>query len=320
MIRTSTQPIIEVSNLTKRYRQSETNAVDGISFSVQQGELFALLGPNGAGKTTTISILTTTLAPTSGRALVAGYDVNTQSNVVRRHVGIIFQNPSLDLHLSGEENVRFHAVLYGLYPFRPTFASMPRTYQETVKRLAAVVGLADDIFKPVKRFSGGMKRKLEIVRSLVHNPKVLFLDEPTVGLDPASRRNVWEHLTQVRAENGTTILLTTHYLEEAEQADTICIINHGKIVSYGSPAQLKADLRSQAYLLLDAEDRRQLRTELVEQAIPFEETSPFKVPLIDLNAQQVIKRINTPLTLIKTYIPTLEDVYLAIVDSDHARA
>ncbi len=316
---TTTEPIIEVSNLTKRYKQSETNAVDGISFSVRQGELFALLGPNGAGKTTTISILTTTLAPTSGKALIAGYDVNTQSNLVRRNIGIIFQNPSLDLHLSGEENVRFHAVLYGLYPFRPTFASMPNVYQENVKRLAAIVGLGDDIFKPVKRFSGGMKRKLEIVRSLIHNPKVLFLDEPTVGLDPASRRNLWEYLTQVRAENGTTILLTTHYLEEAEQSDTICIINKGKIVSYGPPEQLKADLRSQAYLLLDAEDRPQLRAELVKGAIPFEETPQFKVSLAELSAQQVIKRIDTPLTLVKTYIPTLEDVYLSIMDADHAR-
>ncbi len=316
---TGTQPIIEVSNLTKRYKQSETNAVDGISFSVQQGELFALLGPNGAGKTTTISILTTTLAPTSGKALIAGFDVNTQANMVRRNVGIIFQNPSLDLHLTGEENVRFHAVLYGLYPFRPTFASMPAVYQENVKQLAAIVGLGDEIYKPVKRFSGGMKRKLEIVRSLIHKPKVLFLDEPTVGLDPASRRNLWEYLTQVRAENGTTILLTTHYLEEAEQSDMICIINKGKIVSYGSPEQLKADLRSQAYLLLDAEDRSQLRTELVESSIPFEETPQFKIPLVELNAQQVIKRIDTPLTLVKTHVPTLEDVYLSIVDTEHAR-
>lgn len=315
---TNAPPIIEVSNLTKRYKQADTNAVDGISFSVRQGELFALLGPNGAGKTTTISILTTTLAPTSGKALIAGYDVNTQSTLVRRQVGIIFQNPSLDQHLTGEENVRFHAVLYGLYPFRPSFASMPQVYQETVKRLAAVVGLGDEIFKPVKRLSGGMKRKLEIVRSLIHNPKVLFLDEPTVGLDPASRRNLWEYLTQVRAENGTTVLLTTHYLEEAEQSDTICIINKGKIVSYGSPEQLKAELRSQAYLLIDAENRNQLRAELVECAIPFEEMPPFKIPLVELNAQQVIKRIDTPLTLVKTHIPTLEDVYLSIVDSEHA--
>jgi len=311
-------PIIEVSNLTKRYKQSDTNAVDGISFSVRQGELFALLGPNGAGKTTTISILTTTLAPTSGKALIAGYDVNTQSSAVRRQVGIIFQNPSLDLHLTGEENVRFHAVLYGLYPFRPAFAAMPQAYQDAVKRLAAVVGLGDEIFKPVKRLSGGMKRKLEIVRSLIHNPKVLFLDEPTVGLDPASRRNLWEYLTQVRAENGTTVLLTTHYLEEAEQADMICIINKGKIVSYGAPDHLKAELRSQAYLLVDADDRDQLRAELAECGIPFEETPLFKVPLVELNAQQVIKRIDTPLTLVKTHIPTLEDVYLSIVGSDHA--
>src|SRR5258708_1441386 len=196
---------------------------------------------------------------------------------------------------------------------------MPQAYQDQVKRLAAVVGLEDEIHKPVKRFSGGMKRKLEIVRSLIHSPKVLFLDEPTVGLDPASRRNLWEYLMQVRAEKGTTILLTTHYLEEAEQADTICIINKGKIVSYGSPEQLKADLRTQAYLLVDAENRDRLRAELIDCGLPFEETPQFKIPLVELNAQQVIKRIDTPLTLVKTHIPTLEDVYLSIVDTEHAR-
>jgi len=177
-------PIIEVSNLIKRYKHGTSNAVDGISFSVGAGEFFALLGPNGAGKTTTISVLTTTLAPTSGSAIIAGFDVGTQASEVRRNVGIIFQNPSLDLNLTAEENVRFHAVLYGLYPFRPTYATMPATYKQQVMALSAVLGLQEDIFKPVKRFSGGMKRKLEIIRSLIHNPKVLFWMNPPSGLTP----------------------------------------------------------------------------------------------------------------------------------------
>src|SRR5579859_5033508 len=198
------QPIIEVSNLTKRYKRATRNAVDGISFNVAPGELFALLGPNGAGKTTTISILTTTLSPTSGKAVIAGYEVRTQARLVRRQIGIIFQNPSLDVHLTAEENVRLHAVLYGVYPFRPSFGAMPSSYQEQVMSLATVLSLQDDMFKPIRRFSGGMKRKLEIIGCLIHKPKVLFLDEPTIGLDPASRRSLWEYLANVRTKYNMT--------------------------------------------------------------------------------------------------------------------
>ncbi len=306
-------PIIEVHDLVKRYKRAETNAVDGISFTVAPGELFALLGPNGAGKTTTISILTTTLLPTSGTAMIAGHDIITAASAVRRNVGIIFQQPSLDLNLTAEENIRFHAVLYGLYPFRPTYSSMPRPYKQHIQDLAAVLGLQQDIFKPIKTFSGGMKRKLEIMRSLIHRPKVLFLDEPTVGLDPASRRNLWEYLTKVRAQSHTTIVLTTHYLEEAEQADTICIVNKGRIVSYGTPSQVKADL-TQAYLFIDADDRERLREELSRLTISFTEEEHFRVNLNGHKVHQVIKAIDTPLTLVKTHNPTLEDAYLAIVE------
>jgi len=306
------EPIIEVDNLTKRYKKAETNAVDGISFTVADGAFFALLGPNGAGKTTTLSILTTTLSPTSGTVRIAGRDVTRQAGAVRRDVGIIFQNPSLDLNLTAEENVRFHAVLYGLYPFRPTFSTMPRPYQRQVRELAAVLGLEKEIFDPVKTFSGGMKRKLEIVRSLIHRPKVLFLDEPTAGLDAASRRNLWRYLDEVRGHSGTTIFLTTHYLEEAEQADTICIINHGKIVAYGTPAQVKSDLIEE-YLLVDAADRDRLRAELRRRAISFSENGLFRIDANGLGMHQVIKSIETPLTVVKTHAPTLEDAYLSIL-------
>ncbi|GAB4413026.1 MAG: ATP-binding cassette domain-containing protein [Anaerolineae bacterium] len=311
-------PIIEVNNLTKRYKNADTNAVDGISFTVKSGEFFTLLGPNGAGKTTTISILTTTLSPTSGTACIAGHDIVSSASAVRRQAGIIFQKPSLDLNLTAEENVRFHAILYGLYPFRPAYMLMPRAYKQQVQQLAAILGIEKEIFKPIRTFSGGMKRKLEIIRSLIHRPKVLFLDEPTTGLDPISRRNLWEYLRQVRTESDTTIFLTTHYLEEAEEADTICIINHGKIISYGPPAQVKADL-VEAYLLLDAADREQLRAELAGLGLPFTETPRFKVSLNGHSAQQVIKGINTPLTVLQTHTPTLEDAYLAIVE-EHDRS
>ncbi len=307
------EPIIEVEDLVKRYRKADTNAVDGVSFSVDPGELFTLLGPNGAGKTTIISILTTTLTPTSGTVRIAGNDVLSEANEVRRNVGIIFQNPSLDLNLTAEENVRFHAVLYGLYPFRPIFAAMPGKYKEQVRELAGILGIEREMFKPVKTFSGGMKRKLEIVRSLIHRPRVLFLDEPTIGLDPASRRSLWAYLKKVRAESDTTVFLTTHYLEEAEEAEHICIINRGKIVSYGTPAQVKADLIEE-YLLIDADDREQLRAELTRLGLSYSETSAFRVDLDGRTPYQIIKAIDTPLTVLKTHIPTIEDAYLAIVD------
>jgi ABC-2 type transport system ATP-binding protein len=308
-------PIIQVDNLTKRYKGADTNAVDGISFTVALGEFFTLLGPNGAGKTTTISILTTTLSPTSGTARIAGYDLVKEAGAVRQNVGIIFQKPSLDLNLTAEENVRFHAILYGLYPFRPTFSTMPRAYKQQIQQLAAILGIEQEMFKPIKTFSGGMKRKLEIIRSLIHRPRVLFLDEPTAGLDPASRRNLWAYLAQARTETGTTVFLTTHYLEEAEEADTVCIINQGRIVSYGSPAQVKADL-IETYLLLDAEDRAQLRAELARLGVSFTETPLFKIGLNGHSAHPLLKAIETPLTVLQTHTPTLEDAYLAIVGRD----
>ncbi|MEP6693412.1 MAG: ATP-binding cassette domain-containing protein, partial [Chloroflexota bacterium] len=210
--------MIHLEGLTKRYKKADRNAVDGISFDVRAGEFFALLGPNGAGKTTTISILTTTLSPTGGTATIDGHDIVKEASAVRRIVGIIFQRPSLDMNLTAEENVRFHAILYRLYPYAPSYGLMPAAYREQVQSLAGLLGIADELHKPMRTFSGGMRRKLEIVRSLMHRPKVLFLDEPTAGLDVPSRRTLWEYLTTIRRESGTTVFLTTHYLEEAEEA------------------------------------------------------------------------------------------------------
>jgi ABC-2 type transport system ATP-binding protein len=271
-----------------------------------------LLGPNGAGKTTTISILTTTLIPTSGNVLIAGYDVSKQARAVRETVGIIFQKPSLDLNLTAEENIRFHATLYGLYPFRPSYHTMPRAYREQIEKLSTILGIREDLFRSVKKYSGGMKRKLEIVRSLLHHPRVLFLDEPTSGLDPSSRRSLWEYLRQVRQENGTTVFLTTHYLEEAEQADSICIMNKGKIVARGTPTQIKAELVKEC-LLIDAENRAALRAELTRLNLPFTETPQFRLPLAAGAMHTTLKAIETPLTYVQTYTSTLEDAYLEIV-------
>jgi ABC-2 type transport system ATP-binding protein len=304
--------VIEVRDLVKRYRKSEKDAVDGVSFDVRRGEFFALLGPNGAGKTTTISILTTTLTPTSGSVVIDGKDAVKDPAAVRRQVGIIFQKPSLDLNLSGEENVRFHAMLYGLYPYRPLFRLMPRRYREQVRELASVLGLEREIFKPVKTLSGGMKKKLEIIRGLMHRPHVLFLDEPTAGLDAASRRNLWDYLREVRRKYETTIFLTTHYLEEAEEADRICILDQGRIVSLGTPSEIKADLLEE-YLVLDAEDRSALRRELEALQLRFTEHGEFQVSLDGHSAQEVIRSLHADLTVLRTHSPSLEDAYLRIV-------
>jgi ABC-2 type transport system ATP-binding protein len=308
------KPIIEVKNLIKRYRKADKNAVDNITFDVEEGEFFTFLGPNGAGKTTTISILTTTLAKTSGTINIAGFDLDKDSSQVRSNVGIIFQNPSLDLNLTAEENVRFHTILYGLYPFRPTFAMMPPQYQKRIKDLAEVLGLNEDIYKPIKTFSGGMKRKLEIIRSIMHRPKVLFLDEPTIGLDPSSRKNLWEYLTKVRKQENMTIFLTTHYLDEAEDANRICIINKGKIVTLGTPDHIKKSLIEE-YLILDAKDKNALQKELDKNKIRYQLDGSFKIDIKDVaTAQKIIQSLKTPLTLLKTHSPTLEEAYLEIIE------
>ena len=303
---------IQVESLVKRYRKAERNAVDGISFHVRAGEFFALLGPNGAGKTTTLSILTTTLAPTEGRALIEGLDVVAEAAAVRQRVGIIFQRPSLDRNLTGEENVRFHAVLYGLYPYAPSYRLMAPAYRRQVEEWAALLELGREIFHPVRTYSGGMLRKLEIVRSLVHRPAVLFLDEPTTGLDAPSRRALWSYLRDVREANGTTIVLTSHYLEEAEQADRICVIDAGRVVAEGTPAELTATMAS-GFLEIDADDRAALRAELDRLAIDSQGDGPFRLPVSPADAHSVLRRIETPLTLVRTHAPSLEDAYLEIV-------
>lgn len=309
------QSIIEVENLVKRYKKADRNAVDGVSFQVMPGELFALLGPNGAGKTTTISILTTTLAATSGKVRIAGFDADRDAGAVRQHLGIIFQNPSLDWNLTGEENIRLHAILYGIYPFRPTYSWMPKAYKQQVDTLANVLGLQEDIFKPIRTYSGGMRRKLEIIRSLMHQPKILFLDEPTSGLDAQSRRALWQYLKQVQAESGTTLCLTTHYLEEAEEVNRVCIVNKGQVVAYGTPLEIKTNLVEE-YLLLDAGDRMRLKLELQTRGIQYVETPQFKIRLNGISTHELLKAIETPLTVIQTHLPTLEDAYLAIVGHD----
>jgi ABC-2 type transport system ATP-binding protein len=243
---------------------------------------------------------------------IAGFDLRTQASAVRRQVGIIFQNPSLDRNLSGEENVRLHAILYGLYPYRPSFALMPAAYRNQVRELGEVVGIERQMFESVKKLSGGMQRKLEIIRGLMHRPKVLFLDEPTRGLDVTSRRSLWGYLREVREQYRVTIVLTSHYLEEAEQADRLCILNHGQIVAMGSPGELRAR-PAEEYLELDATDRHGLRYELRAMNLEFEEAGVFTVRLGGRSAHDIVRGLQTPLTRLRTRQPSLEDAYLGIL-------
>jgi ABC-2 type transport system ATP-binding protein len=229
---------IEVENLTRRF--GDFTAVEAVSFCVEHGEVFGLLGPNGAGKSTLIRMLTTLLPPTSGTVRVNGFDLVLAPNDVRQSIGVIPQAMTTDLDLSAVENMSFFAKLYGI----------PREERRrTIKSLLAEVDLETWADKPVKNFSGGMRRRLEIARGLVHQPKILFLDEPTTGLDPVSRVSVWEMLTRLKHERDLTILVTTHYMDEADKlCDRIAIVDHGKLVALDSPLKLKASIPGKNFL------------------------------------------------------------------------
>jgi len=226
--------IIEVKNLSRKFK--DFIAVDSVSFTVREGELFAFLGPNGAGKSTTIKMLTTLLASTGGEAVINGYDVRTKQSQVRRSFGIVFQDHSLDDDLTAYENMEFHAVLY----------KVSKEIREIrIKELLEFVELWDRKNDLVKTFSGGMKRRLEIARGLIHHPKILFLDEPTLGLDPQTRNHMWQFLQNINDKENMTVFFTTHYMEEAERmADRIAVIDHGKIIAIGTAGQLKKQTKT----------------------------------------------------------------------------
>ena len=239
-----TAPIIRVQHLVKKF--GDVTAVDDVSFDVRRAEIFAFLGPNGAGKTTTIRMLTTLLHPTSGSLELDGLDPTSRRNEVRQRIGVVFQDQSLDQDLTAWENMDIHGVLYGV---------PRRERHERAARLLELFELADRRASLVKTFSGGMRRRLEIARGLLHTPRVLFLDEPTLGLDPQSRNQMWTHVQNLNKSDGVTVFLTTHYMEEAERvAHRIAVIDHGRIVAIGSPAELKARTGSesleQAFLAL----------------------------------------------------------------------
>ncbi len=229
------EPIIDVKHLAKTFK-GDIKAVDNVTFSVQPGEVFAFLGPNGAGKTTTIRMLTTLLRPTSGEIRVNGHDPLRDQVATRKSFGIVFQDPSLDNELTAWENLEFHGMLY----------DVPKALRrQRMEELLNVVELWDRRGSYVKTFSGGMKRRLEIARGLLHHPKILFLDEPTLGLDPQTRNKLWTYVKNLNAKEGLTVFLTTHYMEEADKmAQRIAVIDHGKIVAQGSSAELKAQTKT----------------------------------------------------------------------------
>jgi ABC-2 type transport system ATP-binding protein len=241
----SRMSVIEVRDLTRRF--GDFTAVDAVSFDVESGEVFGFLGPNGAGKSTTINMLCTLLKPSGGSAVIDGHDVAANQDAVRRSIGLIFQEPMLDERLTAWQNMRFHAMLYGV---------PDRMFETRAAELLDMVGLADKARCGVRTFSGGMKRRLEIALGLLHRPRVLFLDEPTIGLDPQTRGRIWEYLDAVRESDGLTVFLTTHYMDEAEVCDRIAIIDQGRIVACDSPEELKTSCGGDVVTLRTDDDER----------------------------------------------------------------
>ncbi len=294
--------IIRVENLIKTFR--DFTAVDGISFEVKKGEIFGFLGPNGAGKSTTINILSTLLPPTEGNAFINDFDVLSQKDEVRRSIGLVFQDPSLDDRLTAEENLHFHAKLYGV----PS-----DVYEEREKEVLQLVDLWDRKKELVRNFSGGMKRRLEIARGLIHYPSVLFLDEPTIGLDPQTRAHLWDYILKLKHDKQMTIFMTTHYMNEAEYCDRIAIIDHGKIVALDTPAQLKKAVGGDI-ITIKSSDMNSLKKELAKMS-GFnlrEEADSLCLEVNDGESflPQLMREITTVIDTVELRKPTLDDVFL----------
>ncbi len=295
-------PAVEVDRLVKRF--GEFAAVDDVSFNVEPGELFGFLGPNGAGKTTTISILCTLLTPTAGVARVAGHDVASEQAEVRSSIGLVFQEVTLDDYLTGAENLRFHAVLYGVPPSQ---------VQERARPLLDMVGLTERADQQVRFYSGGMKRRLEIARGLLHAPRVLFLDEPTIGLDPQTRKHIWGYVDSLRRREATTMFLTTHYMDEAERCDRIAIIDQGRIVAIDTPDDLKASIGADTVTLATADDAASSRTLEEAFGLDVERTDDgvrFRVPDGEAFVPRLFEHLPVGVRSVNVRRPSLDDVFM----------
>jgi len=294
---------IDVVRLEKRF--GEVEAVRGVDFRVEPGETFGFLGPNGAGKSTTINILCTLARPTAGRARVAGHDVTTERDAVRRSIGLVFQDFTLDGDLSAEQNLRFHGELYGV----------PKaTLSRRIDDLLGMVGLADRRRSVVSAFSGGMKRRLEIARGLLHSPRVLFLDEPTIGLDPQSRASVWEYVRALKEREDITVFLTTHYMDEAENCDRIAIMDSGRIVALDTPEALKAAVGKDRVQITTADDEAAiaaLRSRFGIEAGMHSGEVTFAVPDGERFVPRLFAELDVAIRSVSVASPSLDDVFLA---------
>jgi ABC-2 type transport system ATP-binding protein len=294
---------ISVAGLVKNYGDIE--AVRGIGFEVPVGETFGFLGPNGAGKSTTIKILCTLARPTAGSARVAGHDVVAARDAVRRSIGLVFQDTTLDNYLTGAQNLRFHAALYGV----PGSAVEPR-----MRQVLEMVGLWDRRDTLVMTYSGGMQRRLEIARGLLHAPRVLFLDEPTVGLDPQTRASIWKYINELKSREDITIFLTTHYMDEAENCDRIAIIDHGRIVAIDTPAALKASIGEDRVQIHTADDPAaiaELGREFGIEAAVHEGAVTFSVPSGESFVPRLFAGLSVPIRTVSVSRPTLDDVFMS---------
>jgi len=294
---------VEVVGLEKRY--GDVEAVRGVDFRIEPGETFGFLGPNGAGKSTTINILCTLARPTAGNAWVAGHDVRTERDEVRRSIGLVFQDPTLDVDLTAEQNLRFHGELYGV----------PRAQLvQRIEDLLELVGLSERRRSVVETFSGGMKRRLEIARGLLHSPRVLFLDEPTIGLDPQSRASVWEYVRALKEREDITVFLTTHYMDEAENCDRIAIMNQGRIVALDTPDALKAAVGKDRVQITTADDEAaiaSLRSTFGIEAGMHSGEVTFAVPDGERFVPRLFAELGVPIRSVSVSSPSLDDVFLS---------
>jgi len=296
--------IIKVENLVKKF--GRVVAVDNISFTVAPGEIFGFLGPNGAGKTTTMNILCTLAKPTSGRATVSGYDIVRQQSRVRQSIGLVFQDRSLDERLSALQNMRFHAMVY----------HVPGSVREQrIEQVLRMMELWDKRKYEVRTYSGGMKRRLELARGLLHYPKVLFLDEPTLGLDPQTRTRIWEFILELRQREGITIFLTTHYMDEADKADRIAIIDDGKLIAIDTPEQLKKMVSKDIISVKTGDDDKaaeEIRLRYQIEARHDSNGLTLEVANGEEFLPAFIKELGTEILSVNLRRPSLDDVFLKL--------
>ena len=302
------KPIILVQGLTRKFKKLV--AVDNVSFEVSQGEIFGFLGPNGAGKTTTINMLTTLLKPTAGQALVHGFDVQHDKDKVRACIGLIFQDPSLDDKLTAKENLKFHAWLYKIPADK---------IPERIDAMLRMVELEKRKNDLVETFSGGMKRRLEIARGLLHNPKVLFLDEPTIGLDPQTRAHIWDYINKLRERENITMFMSTHYMDEAEYCDRIAIMDEGKIIALDTPVNLKKMVGGDV-IILKTNDNRKASQEIKENFNMDAKEKDSEIMITTEAGEEFVPKLFNELSVgilsVNIHKPTLNDVFLKLTGKE----